>query len=94
MSQRRDTGQVLISDAVAGGAELAGDAAHMHRVPDRHRIRYQAQATGLVHDFLIVASTEAALIGEEYPFGEDVAELSAVKLHLDRLPQFHVVDVA
>ena len=43
----------------------------------------KAEAAGLVHDLLVVAGAECALVGEEQPFGEDVAELAAVQLELD-----------
>jgi hypothetical protein len=94
MGQRRDPGPALIGDAVAGGAELVADAAHVHGIPDQHCIRDQTEATGLVHDFLAVANMGVTLVGKEYPIGEDLAELAAVDLHLDRLPQLLVMDVA
>src|SRR5271169_3403250 len=79
---------------MAAGTELLGDAAHVYGVPDQHGIGEQAEAAGLVHDLLVVAGAEVALVGEEDPSGEDVAELTAVELQLDGLAQRLLVDVA
>ena len=94
MGQRRDAGEVLVAHRMAGGTELPGDAAHVHGVPDQHGIREQAEAAGLVHDLLVVAGAEVALVGEKDPSGEDVAKLAAVELQLDGLAQLLFVDVA
>src|SRR5271165_5224539 len=88
------SGEVLVVHRMAGGAELPGDAAHVHGVPDQHGIGEQAEAAGLVHDLLVVAGAEVALVGEKDPSGEDVAELAAVELQLYGLAQRLLVDVA
>jgi hypothetical protein len=64
------------------------------RVPDEHGIRQEAEATRLVHNFLIVPKAEGALIGEEQPLGERVAELAAVELELNRPAERLLVNVA
>lgn len=42
------------------------------------------KAARFVYDLLIVAGAEIALVGEEEPLREDMAELTAVELQLDR----------
>ncbi len=83
MCQRGYPGEVLVLHLVAVSAELLDDAADMDGVPDQHGVGEQAEAAGLIHYLLVVAGPEAALVGEEQRFGQDVAELAAVELQLD-----------
>jgi len=94
MQQRRDPRQVLILHFVPASAELRDDAGDMDRVPDQHGVGQQAEAARLVHDLLVVAGPEVALIGEEQPLGQDVAKLPAVQLQLNGLAQRRLVNVA
>ena len=94
MRQRRDAGQILVLHLVSGGTKLVDDAGDVDGVPDQHGIGEQAEAAGLVHHLLVVAGAEAAPVGEEQRFGEDVAELAAVELQLDGVTQRLLLDVA
>jgi hypothetical protein len=47
ISQRGNPGQVFIQDRLTGRTQSRDDLAHPHRIPDQHRVRQQAQATGL-----------------------------------------------
>src|SRR5664279_3569438 len=90
MCQRRDAGQILVLHRVSGGTKLVDDAGDVDGVPDQHGIGEQAKAAGLVHHLLVVTGAEAAPVGEEQRFGEDVAELAAVELQLDGVTQPYV----
>ena len=85
--QRPDMNEVLVADRGAGGAQLGDDALDLQGVPQHDGVGQQAEATGLVHDYLEIGGAELALIGEEQPPGQVVAGLAAVKLSLAQLPQ-------
>ena len=94
MDQWRDAREIFIGNSVTVGPQLSDDAVDVDGVPNEHGIGKQAQATRLVHDLLVVASTERALVGEEQPSGETMAKLAAVKLKVDATTQWLVLDVA
>jgi hypothetical protein len=43
---------------------------NLYRIPMKDGVEHQAQATGLVHDFLVVAGTRCALNCKENPTRE------------------------
>ena len=93
IEQQRHVGEILTEHDMAGGAELADIAIDLHGVPDQPRVRQQAEAAGLVHDFLVVAAAERALVGKEQPFREYVAELAAIQVELDLAAERFLMDV-
>lgn len=92
--QRGDAGEFLVRNDVPIGAKPCDDAVDVDRIPDEHGIREEAEATRLVHDFLVVPEAECALVGEEQPFGKRVTELAAVELKLNRPAERLLVNVA
>ena len=49
---------------------------------------------GLVHDLLIIAGAQIALVRKENPLREDVAEFAAIELQLDGLAERLLMNVA
>jgi hypothetical protein len=94
MDQWRDAREIFIGNSVTVGPQLSDDAVDVDGVPNEHGIGKQAQATRLVHDLLVVASAEGAVIGEEQPLRERVTEFTPVELELDRPPERFLVNIA
>ena len=67
MQKWPDAGEVFISNSLAGIAELVNDFLHANSVPHHDGIAQQAQATGLVHDFVEIAISKLAPIGKKQP---------------------------
>lgn len=63
-------------------------------VPVEDGIGNQAQATGLIHDFLVIPRCKLALIGKENPAWELVAVFALIELKLNRLSQFRIGEIA
>ena len=77
----------LLSQALNGVVNLDG-------IPVEHSIGYEAEATGLVHDFLVVSGRGFSLICKESPAWQFVAVFSLVELQLYGSAQFRISQVA
>jgi hypothetical protein len=73
--------------------QLLDNVSDFERIPIQDRIGHQAEATGLVHDFLVIPRREFPLIGKENPAGELMAIFAFVELELDPLPQVAIGQV-
>ena len=62
---RRYAGEVLICDLVARRPQFVDNLGNPQRVPHKHRIREQAEAACLVHDFFRISGSKLAPIGEK-----------------------------
>ena len=93
MEQRPVAGEILVVYGLASSAELIYDLLHMNGVPDHRSVGEQAQATGLVHDFVDVGIPEFAAVGEEQSFGQRMPMLATVQLKLDAASKRFFVNV-
>ena len=89
MSERRYPCEVGV-----GRLELRDDAAHSHRVPDKHGVREQCQCAGLVHHLRVVAGPEESLVAEEDPPSKSMALLASIQLDANALSKFFVAHIA
>jgi hypothetical protein len=65
MRQRENVGEIFIGDRRPTLTKRLNDLRHMQCIPNQDGVGDQAQATRLVHDFLVIADAELALVGKE-----------------------------
>jgi hypothetical protein len=63
---------------VSADTHFIDDLLNLECVPHQDGIRDQAQATRLIHDFLVVAFSELALIGKKQPPAKTLPVFAAV----------------
>jgi hypothetical protein len=85
---------LLMGDDQPASVRTCMVACSTYGIPNPHRVGQQAQATGLVYDFLVVAGAKLASVGEEQPARQGVTHLAAIKLELDPAPELFLVEVA
>src|ERR1700756_2168084 len=66
----------------------------MDSVPDQDGVGQQAEAARLIHDLLVIAGAEGAVVGEEQPLGQGMAEFTAIELKLDCPAKWFLIDIA
>jgi hypothetical protein len=88
---RRYAGEVLIGDLVARPPQFVDNFGNPQRVPHKHRIREQAEAACLVHDFFRISGSKLAPIGEKQTAPREfVTGITPVQLQLDTVAQFRI----
>src|SRR4051812_42118858 len=88
-----DVSQIGIEEFFAGGPEAGHDLSHLDGIPYQDGIRQQAQTARLIHDFLQIARSELAPVGEKEPLSQDVPVLSSIQLQLYTPPKIFFLDV-
>ncbi len=64
-------------------------------IPDEHRVRQEAQAARLVHDFAHITCAELAVVGEEEATAREIITMLAmVELKLHHIPHLFVIEIA
>ena len=86
MKQWGDMSQVLIGNGRARLPECLDDSGNLERVPYQDGVGYQAQATRLVHDLLVIPSAKFTLVGEKDPACQTVPVLASIQRQLDPVP--------
>ena len=84
MQEGPDPGEVLVSRGLAGVAELINDLLHSNRIPHDSGIAEQAEATGLIHDFVEIPIPKLAPVRKEQPAGQRMPGLATVELQTAR----------
>ena len=84
--QQRDMRQGGLVDLFPLRPQIVDNVGDFERIPVQERIGHQAQAAGLVHDFLVIPRREFALIGKENPARELVTIFAFVELELHHPP--------
>lgn len=86
--------QGFLVDHFALRPQIFHDVVDLNGVPVQDGIGNQAQATGFVHDLLVIASRKFTLVGKENPPRQLVPIFALVELELHRLPEFQVSEIA
>ena len=94
VGKQRNMSQGFILNYLPLCSQTFDDVIDLDSVPVEDGIGNQAQATGLIHDFLVITRRELALIGKENPAWELVAVFALIELKLNRLSQFRIGEIA
>ena len=86
--------QGFLGDILSLGPQIFNDIVDFEGVPIQDGIGNQAQATGFVHDLLVIARRKFPLIGKENPAWQLVPIFALVELELNGLPKFEIGEIA
>ena len=86
--------QGFLVNVLALCPELVHDLGDLEGIPVQDRIGNETQATGLVHDLLVIPRRKFALVGKENPARQLMAVFALVELELHGLPQVTIREIA
>ena len=87
-------GQGFVVNVLSLLSELFHNVIYLDCVPVQNGVRHKAKTAGLVHNFLIITSSELTLVGKKDPARQLVPVFSFIQLPLDGSTQFLIRQVA